>query len=388
MSQIKSGERLHGIDALRAIAMILGIFLHTMIAYKAHALPNWPHDTSFNSPGFDYFYLTIHTFRMPLFFLIAGFFCRFLIKKIGAKQFILHRWNRIIIPFVISLILILPFTIFPFLVYGNSSLFPNDWLANFKYSFKQLLQWNGMAHLWFLYFLIIYYFSVLCLRGLVRKFKLNAIVGKIYHRWQQTSFAEIIMFVFAILCVWAILLFNKEIFISVHTGVIPRIPYLAFYGLFFLIGWMINVYDKGFKYLEKNTWLFLIPGLILSGVTYYFEFYLLEDIPGTFNIVLFKALISSQVLCLVFGLIGVFLRYFKSENLLWRYISDASYWMYLIHLAIVASLQILFMHIGIPGFLRFWVVLSVTLLVTLISYHYFVRYTIIGYYLHGHRKRK
>ena len=136
MSEIKSSERLHGIDALRAIAMIMGIFLHAMIAYKTNALPNWPHDSNFTSWLFDYFYLTIHTFRMPLFFLIAGFFCRFLIKKIGTKKFIVHRWKRIVIPFIFSLFLVLPVTIFPFLVYGNSSLFVNDWSANFNYSFN------------------------------------------------------------------------------------------------------------------------------------------------------------------------------------------------------------------------------------------------------------
>lgn len=387
MTQIKTGQRLHGIDALRAIAMILGIFLHAMIAYKAHELPNWPHDAAYNSPAYDYLYLTIHTFRMPLFFLIAGFFCRFLILKIGIKQFVKHRWKRIIIPFILSLILILPLTIFPFLLYGNISLFPNDWSANFKYSFKQLFQWNGMAHLWFLYYLIIYYFFIIGLTELVRLFKLDKVVGMFYHHWKQFYYSKILLFVVAIFCLWIILILNNEIFISVHTGVVPRIPYLAFYGLFFVIGWMINVHDKVFKYLEKNTWLFLIPGVFLSGITYYFEFYLLANDFSTFNVLLFKALISIQIMCLVFGIIGVFLRYFKSESRFWRYISDASYWMYLIHLALVASFQILFMHIGLPGLLRFWTVLTVTLSVTLITYHFFVRYTIIGFYLHGHRKK-
>ena len=115
MKQTDFNERLHGIDALRAIAMILGIFLHATIAYKVDTLPTWPHDDVFTNKAFDFVYLLIHSFRMPLFFLIAGFFCRFLLLKIGEKEFIRHRWKRIVIPFGLSLICILPFTIYPFL---------------------------------------------------------------------------------------------------------------------------------------------------------------------------------------------------------------------------------------------------------------------------------
>ena len=69
MEEKNESGRYHGIDALRAFAMILGIFLHASIVYKVNPLPVWPADPGSALPLFDYLYFFIHTFRMPLFFL-------------------------------------------------------------------------------------------------------------------------------------------------------------------------------------------------------------------------------------------------------------------------------------------------------------------------------
>ena len=96
---------------------------------------------------------------------------------------------------------------------------------------------------------------------------------------------------------------------------------------------------------------------------------------------------AIQVFFLVFGFIGLFLHKFKTESHLWKYISDASYWVYLVHLGIVTGLQLLFLDSPVPGILKFPLVLGVTLIITFVTYQYFVRYSFIGNTLHGQRKR-
>ena len=100
-----------------------------------------------------------------------------------------------------------------------------------------------------------------------------------------------------------------------------------------------------------------------------------------------RSLGALQTISLVFGSLGLFMHYFREENRTLRYISDSSYWLYLIHMGILASLQILFFHSLIPGPFRFFLVLSITLGISFISYDWFIRYTIIGEMLHGKRKR-
>lgn len=98
-----------------------------------------------------------------------------------------------------------------------------------------------------------------------------------------------------------------------------------------------------------------------------------------------KGLLSFQIVLLVAGFTGFFLRFFNERSHFWRYLSDAAYWLYLLHMGLVTSLQIIFLYIKFDPFTEFILTTGITLLLTLVSYHYWVRYTRIGVYLHGPR---
>ncbi len=66
------GVRLHALDNLRAILMWLGIVLHVAAVYTTHPMPNvWLDEqrTAFADALVSF----IHVFRMPAFFILAGF---------------------------------------------------------------------------------------------------------------------------------------------------------------------------------------------------------------------------------------------------------------------------------------------------------------------------
>lgn len=383
---MNKNQRIHGIDALRAIAMILGILLHATIAYKTIALPSWPQDPASDHWLFDYLYLVVHSFRMPLFFLIAGFFCRFLLLKIGEKDFIVHRFKRIVIPFFGSLVLILPLTIFPFLVYHYQATQPGSWNEIFKSSFRQLFHWNGMAHLWFLYYLIIYYTIVIVInrvRGLVVLEKLAGFGSKAISNHLGLSLP------FLIIVLALILLPESSTFLHVDTGIIPGPIYLLFFGFFFLLGWIVNKNSTSFfNRVTQLSWWLLVSGTALSVLVFYLDYHN-SGPEETGRIMRFgiKLLAATQILLLVFGSIGFFLRYCRSESKLWKYISDASYWMYLIHLMIVAGLQVLLLRFEWPGVVKFSLILASTLTITLATYQWWIRYSKIGTLLHGKREK-
>ena len=72
MSNVVNDERLHYLDAMRSILMILGIVLHSANVFSDS---DWAIQNIDTSVYFSYLVEVIHLFRMPAFFIVSGFFC-------------------------------------------------------------------------------------------------------------------------------------------------------------------------------------------------------------------------------------------------------------------------------------------------------------------------
>ena len=97
--------RRHDLDALRALAMLLGILLHAMMSF----LPGlWLVQDASASPGLGILLILIHGFRMPLFFLVSGFFTAMLWRQRGLKALVQHRLLRILVPCLLGLLTVVP----------------------------------------------------------------------------------------------------------------------------------------------------------------------------------------------------------------------------------------------------------------------------------------
>ncbi len=102
--------RRHDLDALRAFAMLLGIVLHGALAFIPGA---WAvTDSSVQGDGTPFALLTtaIHGFRMPLFFLMSGFFTAMLLRQRGLPSLLRQRSLRILLPLALATITVIPLT--------------------------------------------------------------------------------------------------------------------------------------------------------------------------------------------------------------------------------------------------------------------------------------
>ena len=100
--------RRHDLDALRALAMLLGIAIHAALAYIPLPEAAWSVQDISQSESYGTFMGVIHGFRMQLFFLVSGFFTAMLWRKRGLKALLKQRSKRILLPFVIGLFTIVP----------------------------------------------------------------------------------------------------------------------------------------------------------------------------------------------------------------------------------------------------------------------------------------
>lgn len=114
--------RRHDLDALRAVAMLLGIVLHAGLSFTT---VGWVVQDIRTNDLFDVAFMVIHGFRMPLFFMISGFFTAMLWRKRGLGRLIEHRVKRIFVPLMVGLVTIIPITsgigILAFLTAGGAS---------------------------------------------------------------------------------------------------------------------------------------------------------------------------------------------------------------------------------------------------------------------------
>lgn len=105
MTETQPTPRRHDLDALRAFAMLLGIALHAGLSFTPFP---WVVQDPDQNPLFGLFFAAVHGFRMPLFFLLSGFFTAMLWRRRGLAGLLRHRAKRILAPCLLGLVTIVP----------------------------------------------------------------------------------------------------------------------------------------------------------------------------------------------------------------------------------------------------------------------------------------
>jgi hypothetical protein len=95
------------LDALRAVAMLLGIVLHAALSF----FPSfWVVADGRQDDAFGVVVSAIHGFRMPLFFVMSGYFSAMLLQRRGRGALVKHRLRRVFLPLLLGMVTIVPAT--------------------------------------------------------------------------------------------------------------------------------------------------------------------------------------------------------------------------------------------------------------------------------------
>ena len=112
-SEPPAGPRHHGLDAMRGATMALVVVLHAALAYAVVPIPNliWAVRDAAAQPAFDLLCWWTLGISSP-FYLISGFFAVALCESRGLRAFLVNRAQRIVGPFLVAGLTILPATFF------------------------------------------------------------------------------------------------------------------------------------------------------------------------------------------------------------------------------------------------------------------------------------
>lgn len=315
-------ERIDYMDAARSVLMSLGVVLHSARIY----VPNspWLVAEPMTAPIFGLIVDAIHSFRMPAFFFISGFFCALTLERYGASRFLRQRLPRIILPLAtIALLINIPQVCW---LIAERQIEPPGWMGWIDGS-----AW--VLHLWFLFNLALYFFIAAAIgpRALTAVRHGGDRLQRLGVAPDRAGGAVVLIaaatafFLLIVPLALAGLLYERLLFFGPFSGLIR-------YACPFLIGFAAMSDPRFASAWSRYGWLIAPPAIALTwaapqlagpaGELANHVALLWRDLGFTWLTLLFFRWVASK------------------PSATWRYMSDASYSIYLLHHPIVVFLGV------------------------------------------------
>ena len=391
MSSNETGPsgRLHGLDALRATALLLGVVLHASMSYFPVTI--WIVPDTDNSPVAGVIFFAIHLFRMTSFFLIAGLFAHMMLERRGTGGFIRDRASRIAGPLAAFW--------FPMLAAIIAGLI---WMAAIRNGGTiptggpppppLTLETFPLTHLWFLWVLLILYVAMLILRAPFAMADRDGGWGRVVDRitggligpWTPALMAAPLAVAFWLAPNWTPY-FGIP---TPDTGLVPNPVALTAFGTAFGLGFLLDRRRDLLVRIERLWPVFTVVALgVGTGALVLAGGPVPELTPVTDPEL--KAPLAAVMALAVFAstlaVLSLALRFASGYSAVRRYLADASYWVYIVHLPLVMVGQILVVNETWPWFVKFGVVIGGTMAISLLTYELLVRHSFVGGWLNGRR---
>ena len=367
-----SDVRYHGLDGLRAFAMLLGIVLHATLPY--FALGAWPQNSyflygdNFSEPLYALFEF-IHVWRMPVFFLLAGFFANLVLARRSFTYFYRDRFKRIVLPLIIFGVAMhfIMVGIFNYGYIGNFNL-TKPLNSDFFFSF-----W----HLWFLYYLLFFYLVVAFVQLLQKKVNFVFAEGFLqkWKRWFYTPYPLIFTLV-----VIGLLILRANNGGEDKPVWPPNWADLIYFAAFFFYGYGLYHFRELIEKLKSTKSLSILLGLGFLAV----GFCITNGLKGEEREFVSYGVAATT---LSLGFIGLTERFLHSVNKTVRWLVDASYWTYILHLPVVCGITFYLFDFDWWPEGEFLIACVLTSFICFVSYQLLIRYTFIGSLLNGKRRK-
>ncbi len=337
MEQTMPKERLFYIDNLRLLMIVFVVMHHLAVTYSG--LGSWYYNetTQLDTPSTIWFSLYLsfqQAYFMGLLFMLAGYFAAGSYDRKGFGQFIGDRFQRLMIPSLIYMIVITPF-IGIVEIGGRSS----------GFSITDFISGTGV--MWFAVALFIFSLIYGLLRLIVRK-PTNHINNEI-----NPSFFKVVVLILII----AVSAFLIRIVQPIGTNILNmQLCFFASYIVLFIVGILAYKNDLFTRISYKTGKRWLICGIAL-GLIIWLGMVILAIRSGgvnplgggiTWQSAVYSIWESFVAVAMSIGLIAVFREKFNRQSKLIKIMSDNSFVVYMFHPPIIIAIALLFKPLTLP----------------------------------------
>jgi glucan biosynthesis protein C len=362
-------QRYHNLDFLRAFAMTMGLAMHAPLLFwqpefaKMFGIENIaPAEEWINIVG-----RYINNWRMPLFFLLSGFFSVLIIEREGTLQFIKDRVIRVGLTCIVF-----------------SSLYD---IADGSFDFTT-------QHLWFLYELMIF---VLCFSLLYRVRTIKDLLSReISTRILLTLFlwlAATVPLSYILNNWWHPLAWKPS-----TTYFDIKLGNMVYYFSYFLTGVVLYANQHIFTQLKSSKTILVIG--ILAALAFLLRVYTdylalggVDDLSNLaqlqFDLVLvfcnsFIIGVNTVFWCLFF--IGLTSKFITSGSAILRWFVELSYPIYIIHIIPIAMMSAILYRAGLNQVSVYLLTIITGFIVCVILYYIFIKFTPLNWIINGYSK--
>ncbi len=385
-------ERRYDVDWLRIIAMLAVFIYHSTRLFDPEGWhlknPQQSMALFITMRGLIWFWV------MELFFLLSGMGTFYALKKRKAGAYLWERVKRLLIPlYTVGLLVLLPIQFF-FELYTNAAYRGDFWQVIPKYfdrfGFPRLTQWPSTllpmpfaGHLWFLQYLFLISLLSLPLLLYLKTEKGKRWIAK-FAGWSEKT-GGIFVFViplFIFLTVLRVVFKNRFSWAD-----------LAWYGIFFIIGYMMAADNRFTAGIKKHGWFSLGLWIVgFGGIGFLNMAFGFDPTPGkepfSSTFVIFHILWSVASFSAVVFVLSLGAKYLNKSHRALNYANEAVLPFYLFHQTIILCIgwYVIEWNIGIAFKLPITILLAFPLIVML--YELLVRRFNIIRFLFGMRPKQ
>lgn len=376
---MQTGDRVHYMDNLRALAMLAGVVFHAALAHSPLMHPIWPAADAGRSTVVDMVAWFLHLFRMPLFFVVAGYFAALLVARRGMAGLFRNRCARVLLP----LLLFLPFVLsgMRWLTVKAAATAANPspalaWIRGYIDQHGALPSVPGWAHFWFLFYLML--FTVLAwVASALELGRIGRWIADLHPGWLAGVMPLLL----------APALASTGIPWPAPEFVIPALWALAFFGMYFALGYQL--FHRSDMLDRLRPWAHvLLPGVVAAyALLFWWTDGFVAPRPASLRHFLHALLEAYAGFWMTLWCLLAARRWLAGRSAAMRWLADGSYWVYLVHLPILLAIQYPLLDVPLHWTAKFAISVMGTFLLSFASYQLLVRHTPVGRLLNGQPPR-
>jgi glucans biosynthesis protein C len=350
--------------------MLLGVPYHVSLIYTAGA-EDWSLASSETSILLGIFGSASHVFRMPVFFVVAGYFAAVTLSRKAPIQWLQQRVLRLGVPLLASTALIVPMLMFLYRLAAAtakagptatiSELVPSVWLATRTALITPDGNWT--AHLWFLQALLIYSGALALIWNIGNRpsvAKLKNLLEKTWSTKPLWTLAGLILTIaFFVVAAKAAVTLDRSHLNGVLLDRVVQFGKVLIYLPYFITGVMLFSIGPFLEYFKRFN---LADAALTSALLV--SYLLIEDREEALIKVIAAFLSSGCAIYIGKAIISLAYRFFNKPSRPISKIVDASFTIYLFHLPIFCAICIPFFWVDLGPVNEFLIITSLTLAVS------------------------